>query len=89
MKIELFHTAGCRRCAEAQLALQSAARQAVPALEWREIDPGQEIDYAVELGVMGLPALAIDGELAFATLPTPAQLVAELRRRAAPGTDGS
>lgn len=82
MKVELFHTVGCKRCAEARNQLKAAAQQAVPDLVWREVDVTQDIDYAVEVGVLGLPALAVDGELAFSSLPTPGQLVAELQKRA-------
>lgn len=83
MKVELFQTTGCKRCSAARDSLKSAAQQAVPGLTWRDIDVAQELDYAVELGVMSLPALAVDGQLAFSSLPTPAQLIAELARRTA------
>lgn len=81
MKVELFRAPGCRSCAQARDALKSVAEQAIPGLVWCDIDVLQRIDYAVELGVLGVPALAVDGELAFSSLPTPAQLLAELRRR--------
>lgn len=81
MKVELFHTAGCKRCADSREALRTVAEQSVPGLVWREVDVTRELDYAVEIGVMGLPAVAVDGELAFTSLPTTAQLVAELQRR--------
>lgn len=81
MKVELFHTVGCKRCADSGEALRTVAEQSVPGLVWREVDVAKELDYAVELGVMSLPAVAVDGELAFTSLPTPAQLVAELQRR--------
>lgn len=40
-----------------------------------------ELDYAVSLGVLTLPALAIDGELVFTSLPTPSALSDALRAR--------
>ena len=83
VKVELFHSAGCKRCATARAQLKSAAEQAVPGIVWREIDPADEIDYAVEVGVMSLPAVVVDGQLAFSSLPTPDQLTKELQRRAA------
>jgi predicted thioredoxin/glutaredoxin len=52
-------------------------------LEWREINVLDEMDRAVEYGVLSLPAIVIDGELAFASLPTPQQLRAVLIRRSA------
>lgn len=86
MKIELFQTDGCQSCADARESLRAQAQQVVPGVEWRDVDVVAEFDYAVELGVMALPALAVDGELAFTTLPTPAQLAGELKRRLR-GTD--
>lgn len=83
MKVELFQTPACKSCTDARDALKSAAQDAVPGLAWRDVDVSKEIDYAVELGVMSLPAVAVDGQLAFSSLPTPAQLIAELARRVA------
>lgn len=50
-------------------------------LTWREVNILEEIDYAVDLGVMSTPALAIDGELVFSSLPGAARLRAELDDR--------
>lgn len=88
MKIELFQTAGCKSCADTRDLLKQVAEQAVPGILWRDVDVTKEFDYAVEVGVMGVPALAVDGELAFSSLPTPSQLAAELQRRAQRASDG-
>ncbi len=81
MKIELFHAPGCGRCADARGSLKAAAETAVTGLEWREINVLDEMDYAVERGVLSLPAVVIDGELVFSSLPTPRQLRAALISR--------
>jgi len=81
MKIELFYSPGCTQCAAARDGLKAAARQAVAEVDWRELNVLDEIDYAVELGILSLPAIAIDGELAFASLPTPRQLRTALTQR--------
>lgn len=81
MKVELFQSAGCKRCAAARDDLRVIAEQTLPGVEWRVVDAAAEVDYAVELGVMSLPALAVDGQLAFSSLPTGDQLSRELRRR--------
>jgi hypothetical protein len=39
------------------------------------------MDAVVELGVITLPSIVIDGEVAFTTLPTKAQLCKELIER--------
>lgn len=81
MKIELFHTPGCSRCGAAREGLKAAATAAVPGVEWREVNVLDEMDYAVERGVLSLPAVVVDGDLLFGTLPTPQQLRAALLRR--------
>lgn len=80
MKIELFYTPGCTKCAGATAALKAAA-QALSGVEWCEVNVLDDLDRAVDLGVLTLPALAVDGKLVFTALPTAEQLVAELRRR--------
>lgn len=44
-------------------ALKAIAEQAAPGVEWRDVDVTRELDYAVESGVMNLPATAVDGQL--------------------------
>ena len=81
MKVELFQSSGCKRCAAARDELKALAERVVPGVDWRIVDAAAEIDYAVEVGVMSLPAVVIDGELVFSSLPTGEQLSRELRRR--------
>ena len=80
MKIELFYTPGCENCTDSKDALKAFAQQLVPDLVWRELNAIDELDYAVELGVLTLPAMAINGELVFSSLPTPRQLRRELSK---------
>ncbi len=88
MKIELFYTPGCAKCAGVATALKVAA-EAVPGVEWCEVNVLDDLDRAVDLGVLTLPALAVDGELVFTALPAAEQLVAELRRRGGGRGDGA
>jgi predicted thioredoxin/glutaredoxin len=81
MKVELFYTPGCAACAARHEELRTTARQLVADLEWRDLNVLDNIDRAVELGVLTVPALAIDGELVFTSLPTIAQLRRELNSR--------
>ncbi|KAB2846026.1 MAG: glutaredoxin [Hyphomicrobiaceae bacterium] len=85
MKVELFYSPGCAECSAAQARLRAAAQDAVKQLEWREVSAIEELDYAVELGVLTLPSIAIDGELAFTSMPTPEQLREALLRRIGKG----
>lgn len=85
MKVEVLYAAGCARCLRDLDSLRAAARQADPDVEWKEIDILQALDYAVELGVLKPPAVAIDGKLVFLSLPTSDALGAAMyeRRKAA------
>jgi len=83
MKIELFYTPGCLKCADATGGLEAAARELIPEVIWRELNALDELDYAVRLGVVALPAVAIDGKLIFSSLPTCRQLRRELTKRIA------
>lgn len=89
MKIELFYTPGCARCATATTALKAEAEAAMPGVEWSEVNVLDDLDRAVDLGVLTLPALAVDGELVFSALPTAEQFVAALRRRESRHGDGA
>lgn len=82
VKIEVFSTPGCSRCERARERLKAIAYEfGAHAVSWREVNVLEELDYAVALGVLTPPSMAIDGEIVFATLPTPAQLRKELARR--------
>ncbi len=83
MKIEVFYADGCNNCSASRHELKEAVLEAFPTrAAWSEIDIVRNIDYAVELGVLTVPAVAIDGTLVFAKLPTAQQLVSELTARA-------
>ena len=81
MKIELFYIPGCEKCATARDDLKATAEQVIPGIIWRELNALDELDYVVELGVLTLPAVAIDGEMVFSSLPTSGQLRRELSKR--------
>jgi len=85
MKIEVFSSPGCAKCAQAKDALRKvAAELGGDRIEWREVSVLDEMDYAVRLGVLSTPAIAINGRLVFTALPSArklrATLEAELRK---------
>lgn len=89
MKIELFYSPGCTRCDAGKTELRVAAETVVPGIEWREVNVLDSFERAVELGVLTLPALAIDGKLVFTTLPSVAQFTDALRQRQKERGDGA
>jgi len=81
IKLELISSAGCKKCATARNELKAAAEDfAQGEVEWRDVNVLDELDYAVSLGVLTLPAVAINGTLVFTSLPTPERLRAELAK---------
>lgn len=82
MKVEIFYAEGCDSCSEPRSQLRAAVLAAFPeGANWHELDILENIDYAVDLGVLTVPSVAIDGRLVFATLPTVQQLLGELSER--------
>ncbi len=80
--IEIFYAPGCNRCAHARQALKEIIEAMnTDQIQWRAINVLDEIDYAVELGVLSTPAIAIDGVLVFNALPNSQKLRATLKDR--------
>lgn len=78
VSVELLYSKGCSKCAEAREELRSAAQSAGP-VDWKEVDVAQHPNRAVELGVVSTPALAINGELVFPSMPSPSELRKAIR----------
>ena len=85
MKGELFYGPGCQKCADSKDKLREIATELVPSVVWRELNVLDDLDYAVEAGVLTLPSIVIDGRVAFASLPTCRQLRRELVKRRGKG----
>lgn len=82
IQIELFLTPGCGSCAETAARLKAVlAEFDEERVSWRDVNLLDEIDYAVELGLVGPSAIAIDGELVFAKLPSAETLREEVMKR--------
>lgn len=82
ISIEVFSSPGCSKCSHAKEVLRKLADElGSDKIQWREVNILNEIDHAVELGVMSTPSIAINGELVFASLPSAKKLRAELERR--------
>lgn len=84
IKVEVFSSPGCGKCGQAKDVLRKLAEEIGGGLiEWREVNVLEELDYAVNLGVLSTPAIVIDGELTFTGLPSVRKLRSELDRRLA------
>lgn len=80
MKVEILYAPSCSKCKRDLPTLRAAAASIVQEVDWQEIDIAQAIDYAVELGVMKPPAVAINGKLEFTALPSATALGNAMRR---------
>jgi len=74
MKVEMFYTPGCSACVAQHDELRAAALAIVKDLEWHDVNVLDNVDRAVDRGVLTLPAIVIDGEVAFTSMPTVAKL---------------
>ena len=82
--IELISASVCNRCWDARKRLQSLVEELDDdRIQYREIDVLDELDYAVSLGVLTTPAIAINGELLYSSVPSKKRLEGELKRRLA------
>lgn len=81
MKVEIFHAPGCTECVAVYAKLRTAAQETVLDVEWRELSVLDQLDRAVELGVITLPSIVIDGKLVFTSMPTVEQLRSALIER--------
>jgi len=75
IKVEVFTAPGCGKCGKAKHVLEGIVNQmGADKFNWREVNILKEMDYAVELGVLSTPSIAINGELVFTALPSVKQL---------------
>jgi len=79
IKIEVFTAPGCGKCGKAKEVLRDIVENMQPHdVIWKEVNILHDIDYAVDLGVLSTPAIAINGDLIFTALPSEKQLIAAI-----------
>lgn len=82
IKIEIFASPGCSKCGHAKDVLHKLVQElGSDKVQWRDVNVLDEIDHAVELGVLSTPSIAINGELVYTSLPSASKLRAELEKR--------
>ena len=82
IQVEVFSSPGCNRCGQVFEVLQTITQElGAESIEWREVNVLDELEYAVELGVLSMPAIAIDGELVFKSHPSAGKLREALETR--------
>ena len=69
--VEILTASGCGRCAKAKTLVREAITELGDSrIRYREVNVVEEIDYAVKLGVLSTPAIALNGELVFPSPPS-------------------
>lgn len=81
----MYFTPGCSACVARHDELRAAAEATVSGLEWQDVNALDNLDRAVDRGVLTLPAIVIDGEIAFTSMPTVNQLRKTLLQRSGRG----
>lgn len=82
LNVEIFSSPGCSKCGHAKDVLRKLADEiGGNKIQWREVNILDDLDYAVSLGVMTTPSIAINGELIFSSLPSAKKLRTELESR--------
>ena len=82
LTIELITGTSCLACVTIKERLATVIGEVDQTrIKYREIDVLEELDYAVELGVLSTPAIAINGKLVFSSAPSLKKLRNELQHR--------
>lgn len=82
IKVEVFSSPGCSKCGHAKDVLRKLAEElGGEKIQWREVNILEELDHAVELGVLSTPSIAINNDLIFTSLPSAKKLRSELLSR--------
>ena len=78
--VEILTASGCERCQKAKSLVKNVVNELNDAgIQYREINVVEEIDYAVSLGVLSTPAIALNNKLMFSALPSKAKLRKAIR----------
>ncbi|MHB1566323.1 MAG: thioredoxin family protein [Acidiferrobacter sp.] len=71
VEVEVFSSPGCGKCAQAVQLLRAVAEELGPEkVRWRAVNILEELDHAVDVGVLTSPAIAVNGKLVFSGLPS-------------------
>jgi len=82
IKVDIFSSPGCSKCSHTKEILRKLVKElGADTIQWRDVNILDEIDHAVQLGVLSTPAISINDELVFTSLPSVSKLRTELLAR--------
>lgn len=71
VKIEVFSSPGCSKCKKAiQEIIRLLKEMGDPGWEIKEVNVLENLEYAVQSGVVTTPSIAINGKIVFQGLPS-------------------
>jgi len=71
VRVEVLTASECGRCQQTKVLARSVIAEFNDArIQYSELNVVADIDYAVKLGVMSTPAIALNGELVFGGPPS-------------------
>ncbi|RKZ90518.1 MAG: glutaredoxin [Gammaproteobacteria bacterium] len=69
--VEIFSAPGCKQCDKAfQLMEKIVNDKYFISITLRKVNIVDELDYAIELGLLATPGIAINGQLIFTSIPS-------------------
>jgi len=87
LKLELFSSPACGKCDQVKKKLQAIADQSGGAIAFTVVNILQEMDYALKLGVLSTPCIAVNGKLLTFGLPDMDELEKTLAEHVAGGVE--
>jgi thioredoxin 1 len=69
-RVHVFSTPGCAGCTRTKQLVVDVLAEYLD-LDWEEIDLTEQPELAARYGIMSVPAIVIDGTLAFTAVPKP------------------
>ncbi|NOZ11819.1 MAG: glutaredoxin [Gammaproteobacteria bacterium] len=82
INVEVFCSPGCSQCGHAKEIIKRIADDiGGDQIHLRDVNVLEEMDYAVALGVLATPAIAVEGKLIITALPSEKKLRKILEER--------
>ena len=77
--IEFFSSPGCKQCLKGKKRLR-ALIQNNNNIDWQEVNVVEQMDHAVDTGVLSTPSIAINGKLVFTGMPSEEQFLTAINK---------
>ena len=79
MIIEFFSSPACKQCLKGKKRLRALIENN-NNIDWQEVNVVEQMDHAVDMGVLSTPAIAINGKLVFTGMPSEEQFLTAINK---------